>query len=76
LRLKKITDYQVYQGKRRGKIQLFIAVDALPLKEAEAQLQALSDILEQKLDKSWKCLPSSRLPEAYNIITLPYKKLS
>lgn len=70
-----IAAYQIYQGKRKEKIQVFISVDSLSLEEAEAQLQALSAILEQKLDKAWKCLPSTSLPEAYNIVTLPYKRL-
>jgi len=70
-----ITHYQIYQGKKREKIQLFIRVNALPLEEAEMELQALSAILEQRLDRAWKCLPSTSLPEAYNIVTLPYKRL-
>jgi len=70
-----IRSYQIYQGKRTEKVQLFIEVNGLTLEEAETELQALSDILEQKLDRSWKCLPSASLPEAYNIITLPYKHL-
>jgi hypothetical protein len=39
------------------------------------QLQALSLALKQKLTKKWKCLPSASLPEAYNIVTLPYKAI-
>ena len=70
-----IEDYYIYQGKDEEKIQVFIEVDSVPLKEAELQLQALSLALEQKLSKKWKCLPSASLPEAYNIVTLPYKKI-
>jgi len=70
-----INTYQIYQGKREEKIQLFIAVKGLSPEEAEAALKPLSDMLQQRLEKSWKCLPSSSLPEAYNIITLPYKCL-
>ncbi len=70
-----ITAYQIYQGKRKEKVQVFISVASLSLEEAEARLQALSAILEQKLDKAWKCLPSTSLPEAYNIVTLPYERL-
>ena len=70
-----ISSYQIYQGKRAEKVQLFIEVKGFALEEAETALQALSNILEQKLDRSWKCLPSTSLPEAYNIVTLPYKHL-
>jgi len=69
----KIVNYHIYQGKDEEKVQVFIEVDNIPLKEAELQLQALSLALKQKLTKKWKCLPSASLPEAYNIVTLPYK---
>ncbi|WP_373030947.1 hypothetical protein [Sulfurovum sp.] len=45
------------------------------MKEADAQLQTLSDALKEKMTKKWKCLPSLALPEAYNIVTLPYNRL-
>ncbi|HSR74476.1 MAG TPA: DUF1882 domain-containing protein [Sulfurovum sp.] len=67
-----LSDYHIYQGKDAERIQVFIAVDQLTLQEADAQLQTLSDSLEEKMTKKWKCLPSVALPEAYNIVTLPY----
>jgi len=70
-----IKNYHIYQGKDEEKIQVFIKVDQLTLKEADNKLLELSNALRQKLTKKWKCLPSSSLPDAYNIITLPYKKL-
>ena len=70
-----IENYHIYQGKDEEKIQIFIEVDHIPLQEAELQLQALSLALKQKLTKKWKCLPSASLPEAYNIVTLPYKAI-
>lgn len=71
----KITDYHIYQGKDEEKIQVFIEVNHLPLAEADARLQDISENLKQKLTKRWKCLPLLSLPEAYNIVTLPYKSL-
>ena len=70
-----IENYHIYQGKDEEKIQVFIEVDNISLQEAELQLQALSLALKQKLTKKWKCLPSASLPEAYNIVTLPYKEI-
>ena len=70
-----LSDYHIYQGKDAERIQVFIAVDQLTLQEADAQLQTLSDSLEEKMTKKWKCLPSVTLPEAYNIVTLPYDVL-
>ena len=69
-----IQHYHIYQGKDKQRVQVFIEVEHLSLKEAEERLQKISDALKQKLTKKWKTLPSSSLPEAYNIVTLPYQK--
>ena len=70
-----IENYHIYQGKSEERLQVFIKVGRLPLEEADKRLKELSNMLKQKLTKKWKCLPDSSLPEAYNIVTLPYKKL-
>ena len=70
-----ISDYHIYQGKDAERVQVFVKVSGLTLEEAEAQLELISNNLEQKLTKRWKCLPQRALPEAYNIVTLPYKTL-
>jgi hypothetical protein len=70
-----IEEYHIYRGKDEEKVQVFIKVDHLTLEEADAQLQAISDKLKQRLIKRWKTLPSTQLPEAYNIVTLPYHTL-
>lgn len=57
------------------RLQVFIEVKQLSLEEADAQLKTLSDALKVKMIQKWKCLPSLQLPEAYNIVTLPYKRL-
>jgi hypothetical protein len=75
MQTQQITEYALYQGKTEDKIQLFIKVKKLSVAEAEERLEILSSILAEKLDKAWKCLPSVTLPEAYHIVTLPYKQL-
>jgi len=70
-----IKNYYIYQGKDKEKIQVFIEVDHLTLEEADSRLLEISNALKQKLTKKWKCLPSSSLPESYNIVTLPYKRM-
>jgi len=70
-----LTDYTIYEGRDEQRLQVFIKVNQLCLEEADAQLQKLSDALKEKMVKKWKCLPSSSLPNDYNIITLPYKKI-
>ncbi|MEY3090040.1 MAG: hypothetical protein RL113_356 [Pseudomonadota bacterium] len=71
-----IEDYFIYQGKDIERVQIFIHVDHLSLEEADAQLKIISNALKEKMTKKWKCLPSLSLPEAYNIVTLPYQKIA
>ncbi|AKF25466.1 hypothetical protein YH65_08830 [Sulfurovum lithotrophicum] len=70
-----IKDYHIYRGKHEETIQVFIEVKPLTLQEADDALQKISDALKEKLGKKWKTLPSASLPEAYNIVTLPYKEI-
>lgn len=70
-----ISNYHIYQGKDIERLQIFIAVKQLTLEEADTQLQTLSNALKEKMTQKWKCLPSLALPEAYNIVTLPYNRL-
>lgn len=70
-----MSNYHIYEGKDSERLQVFIEVNNLSLEEATEQLQSLSDALKEKMTEKWKCLPSSTLPEAYNIVTLPYNRL-
>lgn len=70
-----IERFQIYQGKDEERIQVYIEVDQMSLEEADKRLRELSEMLKGKLTKKWKCLPDASLPEAYNIVTLPYQKL-
>lgn len=70
-----IETYSIYQGKDEERVQIFIEVDHMPLEAADSKLRELSDMLKTKISKKWKCLPDITLPEAYNIVTLPYKQL-
>ena len=70
-----IYNYHIYQGKDKERLQVFIRVDALTLEEAEKHLTEYSEALKEKMTKKWKTLPSMSLPEAYNIVTLPYNLL-
>lgn len=70
-----INNYHIYQGKDEERIQVYIEVEHMSLEKADERLRELSDMLKKKLTKKWKCLPDASLPEAYNIVTLPYQKL-
>ncbi len=69
----KIDRFGLYYGKEKHRVQLFIPVSGIKLEEAEARLKKISELLEKQMSKSWKTLPSSALPRAYNIVTLPYE---
>ena len=68
-----IKNYKVFEGKSDRHIQIFIKTDPLSLEDADAKLQAISELLRIKLPSDWRTLPNKNLPKAYNIATLPYK---
>ena len=70
-----LEDYHIYQGKDVERLQVFVHVQKLSLEEADRQLTIYSDALKEKMTKKWKTLPSLNLPEAYNIVTIPYNTL-
>jgi len=70
-----LEDYHIYQGKDVERLQVFVPVEQLSLEEADRQLTIYSDALKEKMTKKWKTLPSLNLPEAYNIVTIPYNTL-
>ena len=70
-----VDNYYIYQGKDAERLQVFIPVKQLSLEEADKQLQIYSNALKEKMTKKWKTLPSLNLPEAYNIVTVPYNTL-
>lgn len=67
-----VENYYIYKGKDKERLQVFISVDGLDLEEAQSQLDMYSEALKSKMVKKWKTLPSPNLPDAYNIVTLPY----
>jgi len=67
-----LREYRIFRGKRDTRYTVILSV---PRQELDAlhQLGArLSDMLQTRLNKSWRILPDRRLPEHYNIYTLPY----
>jgi len=70
-----ITQYQIYRARDKEKIQVFISVVPMALQEAEEKLSAITEKLKSRLSKRWKTLPTTLLPEAYNIVTLPYERI-
>ncbi len=71
-----ITDYKLFRGKDARRIQLFIETEPMTLEAAHEKLEKLSALFASKMPKEWKTLPSAALPEAYNIVTLPYETVA
>ena len=71
-----IETYQYYEGKKRDYLLLFIPIETLTLEKADETVHKISDALEMRLTKEWKCFPDKTLPEPYNIITLPYREFT
>ena len=70
-----LVNYSIFEGKDKTRMQVFIKVSSLSLEVAASKLEEISLALQEKIAKRWKCLPSKDLPEAYNIVTLPYTAL-
>ncbi|ADV46905.1 DUF1882 domain-containing protein [Nitratifractor salsuginis] len=68
-----ITDYRLYRGKHKHRRTVLIQVPEQPLERLHEMGGQISDMLQTRLEKSWKILPDRRLPERYNIFTLPYE---
>jgi len=70
-----ITEFFTYKGVHDGVIQIFIPIKDLTLEEAFNKTEEIKQILDFKLIKRCKILPDRNLPENYNKITLPIKKM-
>jgi len=70
-----IQSFYIFKGKSDRHLQIFIPTPKIKLQEAHERLEKLSNLLATKLPVEWRTLPSKNLPEAYNIVTLPYQVL-
>jgi hypothetical protein len=71
-----ITDFRVYRGKRENRRSVLVPVPKQPLESLHEMGGRISDMLQTRLEKSWRILPDRRLPESYNIFTLPYEHIN
>lgn len=67
--------FYIFKGKTDRHLQIFIPIPKIKLQEAHEKLAEISNLLATKLPVEWRTLPSKNLPEAYNIVTLPYQIL-
>jgi len=67
-----IQEYLLFQGKRPNRRTILLPQEPQELQRLHALGGKLSEMLQTRLSKSWRILPDIRLPEDYNIFTLPY----
>jgi len=65
--------FAAYESKTPSHLHLYVACGAVSALKREELAKIISDKLEEKLQKQWRIYPNSGLPEAYNILNLPYK---
>jgi hypothetical protein len=70
-----IDNFQAYYDDQRECFQLFIPRKKLKLELAYQEVETIQHLLEVKSNKSYKIYPNNNLPENFNIITLPTKKI-
>lgn len=68
-----IKSFYTFKGKSDRHLQIFISSPSTKLDKAHEILEEISNLLAIKLPVEWRTLPSKNLPEAYNIVTLPYQ---
>lgn len=68
-----IKSFHAFKGKTDRHLQIFIPAPSTELNKAHETLEEISSLLAIKLPVEWRTLPSKNLPEAYNIVTLPYR---
>ncbi len=67
-----ITRYRLYRGERPRNRSVVLFPGPQSLEELHRLGSRISEMLETRLAKTWRILPDRRLPEAYNILPLPY----
>lgn len=75
LKTLKINLYFSYQNKRDRELQIFIPRDNIALDTAYQEVDKIKSILDSKLKRRYKLFPNINLPQNYNIIALPEKKI-
>jgi len=72
LRQQGIDTFIAYESKTPLHLHLYLYCGEISAPQREELGKIISDNLEKKLQKQWRIFPNPALPEAYNIINLPY----
>ena len=72
LRSQNLNNFEAYESKTPSHLHLYVACGDISAPKREELGKMISDKLEERLQKQWRIYPNSGLPEAYNILNLPY----
>ncbi|MGB5966131.1 MAG: DUF1882 domain-containing protein [Sulfurimonadaceae bacterium] len=72
LRSLDLNDFTAYESKTPSHLHLYVYCGDISAPQREELGKIISNKLEEKLQKQWRIFPNSGLPDAYNILNLPY----
>ncbi len=73
LRQMELTQFEAYHSKNVSHLHLYVYCGHISAPQREELAKIVSTKLEEKLEKQWRIFPNRGLPDAYNIINLPYQ---
>lgn len=65
-------DLVAFHTKTPQHLHLYIACEGTALQHAVEMGKIISQKLEEKMSRQWRVFPTDALPDAYNIMNLPY----
>jgi len=65
-------DLVTFQSKSSNHLHLYIACENTALQHAIEVGKIISQKLEEKMNRQWRVFPTDTVPDAYNIMNLPY----
>ncbi len=72
LRQEGIEDVMAFESKTPSHLHIYLHCGAISAPQREELGKIISHKLEEKLQKQWRIFPNAGLPEAYNILNIPY----
>ena len=69
-----LDEFAAYESKTASHLHLYIYCGNISAPQREELGKIISNKLEDKLQKQWRIYPNSGLPEAYNILNIPYEE--
>lgn len=74
LRAQGLNEFTAYESKTASHLHLYVYCAGISAPQREELGKIISTKLEEKLQKQWRIYPNSGLPEAYNILNIPYEE--